>query len=84
MLIGSTNDACLALAEHIAGSGEQFVQRMNALAKRLKMDFAMIFGDQTTFAESLSEERLLLDGTLAGSSRQYSLGDLPCSFYAHR
>jgi D-alanyl-D-alanine carboxypeptidase (penicillin-binding protein 5/6) len=37
MLIGSTNDACLALAEHIAGSGEKFVQRMNALAGRLKM-----------------------------------------------
>lgn len=37
MLIGSTNDACLALAEHIAGSGEKFVQRMNALSERLQM-----------------------------------------------
>lgn len=37
MLIGSANDACLALAEHIAGSGAKFVQRMNTLAVRLKM-----------------------------------------------
>lgn len=37
MLIGSANDACLALAEHVAGSGAKFVQRMNALARRLKM-----------------------------------------------
>lgn len=37
MLIGSANDACLALAEHIAGSSEKFVERMNALAGRLKM-----------------------------------------------
>ena len=29
-------------------------------------DFAMIFGEQTQFAEILSEERLATDGTLDG------------------
>jgi D-alanyl-D-alanine carboxypeptidase (penicillin-binding protein 5/6) len=36
-LIASANDACLALAEHVAGSARGAVQRMNALAKRLGM-----------------------------------------------
>jgi len=37
MLIGSANDACLALAEHIAGNSGKFVERMNTLAGRLEM-----------------------------------------------
>ena len=37
MLVGSANDACLALAEHLAGSGIAFVERMNALAAGLRM-----------------------------------------------
>lgn len=35
--IGSANDACTALAEHIAGSEEGFVKLMNAKAKELGM-----------------------------------------------
>ncbi len=35
MLVGSANDACLALAEHVAGSGERFAARMNKLAAQL-------------------------------------------------
>lgn len=35
MLIGSANDACLALAEHVAGSEAAFVERMNARAAEL-------------------------------------------------
>jgi len=35
MLVGSANDACLALAEHLAGSEAAFVQRMNARAAAL-------------------------------------------------
>jgi D-alanyl-D-alanine carboxypeptidase (penicillin-binding protein 5/6) len=37
IIIQSGNDASVALAEHIAGSEEQFVQLMNAQAKRLGM-----------------------------------------------
>ena len=33
MLVSSANDACLALAEHIAGSEQAFVVQMNARAK---------------------------------------------------
>jgi D-alanyl-D-alanine carboxypeptidase (penicillin-binding protein 5/6) len=35
MLLGSANDACLALAEHAAGSAEAFVARMNRRAAEL-------------------------------------------------
>jgi D-alanyl-D-alanine carboxypeptidase (penicillin-binding protein 5/6) len=34
-LVGSANDACLALAEHAAGSAEAFVERMNRRAAEL-------------------------------------------------
>jgi serine-type D-Ala-D-Ala carboxypeptidase (penicillin-binding protein 5/6) len=37
MLLGSANDACLALAVHVAGDVERFVARMNALAAALGM-----------------------------------------------
>lgn len=35
MLIGSANDACHALAAHVAGNQEQFVRRMNRRAREL-------------------------------------------------
>ena len=34
----SANDCCVAMAEHIAGSQELFVERMNARAKELGMN----------------------------------------------
>ena len=37
MLLGSANDACLALAAHVAGDAGRFVSRMNALAGALGM-----------------------------------------------
>lgn len=36
-LLPSANDACLALAEHVAGSGAQFAARMNLRARSLGM-----------------------------------------------
>lgn len=36
--IASANDACVAMAEHIAGSEEQFVEKMNQKAKDLGMN----------------------------------------------
>jgi len=38
VIIQSGNDACIALAEHIAGTEGAFVELMNAQAKRLGMD----------------------------------------------
>ena len=38
VIVVSANDACVALAERIAGSEEVFVQRMNERAKALGMD----------------------------------------------
>lgn len=37
MLLRSANDACLALAEHVAGNEREFVRRMNARAAALKL-----------------------------------------------
>lgn len=36
--IASANDSCVAMAEHIAGSEDLFVDRMNARAKELEMN----------------------------------------------
>ncbi|WP_332849597.1 D-alanyl-D-alanine carboxypeptidase family protein, partial [Clostridioides difficile] len=36
--VASANDACVAMAEHLAGSVEGFVDRMNAKAKELNMN----------------------------------------------
>ena len=38
VLVSSANDACIALAEHSAGSEEQFVKRMNKRAEELGMN----------------------------------------------
>ncbi|MCL2586977.1 MAG: D-alanyl-D-alanine carboxypeptidase [Firmicutes bacterium] len=37
IIVASANDSCVALAERIAGSESEFVNRMNALAQRLGM-----------------------------------------------
>lgn len=37
MLVGSANDACHALADHVAGSHENFVRRMNHRAQQLSL-----------------------------------------------
>ncbi len=37
MAVASGNDACVAIAEHLAGSESAFVRRMNDKARRLKM-----------------------------------------------
>lgn len=37
IIIASANDSCVALAEHVAGSEDVFVSRMNKLAKNLEL-----------------------------------------------
>ena len=38
IVVSSANDACVAMAEYIAGSEEEFVKRMNQKAKELGLD----------------------------------------------
>ena len=38
VIVASANDSCVALAEHISGSVEGFVAKMNERAEQLKMD----------------------------------------------
>lgn len=55
--------SCVVVAKNAGAS-----KRAALIAKRLKLDFAMIFGEQTKFAECLSEEFLVEgDGSLEGA-----------------
>ncbi|MFC7682223.1 D-alanyl-D-alanine carboxypeptidase family protein [Paenibacillus sp. GCM10028914] len=56
MAVGSANDATVALAEHIAGSEEEFVKIMNENAKRMGMKTAH-FINSTGLPRSLMPEK---------------------------
>ncbi len=43
MMLASSNECCLALAEHVAGNEEAFVARMNQRAKELGLQSARFF-----------------------------------------
>ena len=43
MMVASSNESALALAEYIAGSQEEFVKMMNAMAFKLGMDSAVFY-----------------------------------------
>lgn len=43
MLLSSSNECALAIAEHVAGSEEAFVERMNAKAAELGLEDAMFY-----------------------------------------
>ena len=43
MLIASSNEAALAIAEHVWGSEESFVEKMNERAKELKLSSALFY-----------------------------------------
>ena len=60
VVISSANDAAVALAEHVAGSEEAFVQKMNARAKELGMKntrFENTNGLDDTVTEHLTSAR---------------------------
>lgn len=59
-------ESCVVVAKNAGAS-----KRAALIAKRLKLDFAMIFGEQTKFAEMLSEETLFGDdGSLAAAQSE--------------
>ena len=43
MLLPSSNECALAIAEHVAGSEEAFVERMNRKAKELELEHAVFY-----------------------------------------
>ncbi|MED5015740.1 D-alanyl-D-alanine carboxypeptidase [Paenibacillus chibensis] len=47
MVIHSANDAAIALAEHIAGSEQAFVEQMNAMARNIGLSSHTLFANAT-------------------------------------
>ncbi len=69
LLVRSANDACLALAEHFAGSVGQFVERMNARAAALGMSrsrFGHPCGLDAPGQQSTARDLLALAGVALG------------------
>ena len=67
IIIQSGNDACVAMAEHIAGSEDAFVDLMNAWASSLKMTnthFANVHGLDDPNLYSTPHDMALLDQAL--------------------
>ncbi|MCR8844315.1 D-alanyl-D-alanine carboxypeptidase [Paenibacillus sp. SC116] len=56
MVVSSANNAAVALAEHIAGSEEQFTQLMNEKAKQLQLSPHTYFVNATGLANENNEE----------------------------
>lgn len=72
MLVSSANDACLALAEHMAGSERAFVAKMNLAARALKLKethFANACGlDAPGHLSSVRDLRLLAEMALTDNT----------------
>lgn len=86
MLVGSANDACLALAEHLAGDAAAFADRMNSLAARLGMTATHFVdpcgfdrtGQHTTASDLLKLARRALEEPLIlGLAERTSIRVLP-------
>lgn len=68
VVIASANDAALALAEHVAGSEEAFVERMNARAAELGMKTARF--ENTNGLDDTAENHVLSARDIAIMSRE--------------
>lgn len=70
MLLGSANDACHALADHVAGSEERFVARMNARAREMGLSgtrFANACGHDAPGMRSTARDLARLAETAMGN-----------------
>ena len=70
MLIGSANDACHALADHVAGSEKRFVDRMNARAREMGLSgtrFANACGHDARGMHSTARDLARLAETAMGN-----------------
>ncbi|MGZ8463542.1 MAG: D-alanyl-D-alanine carboxypeptidase family protein [Candidatus Deferrimicrobiaceae bacterium] len=80
-LLGSANDACHALADHVAGSEKRFVDRMNVRARELGLSntrFANACGHDAPGMRSTARDLARLAETAMGNpvfTRMAGLGD---------
>ncbi|OLQ75029.1 D-alanyl-D-alanine carboxypeptidase [Photobacterium proteolyticum] len=77
IIIQSGNDACVAMAEHVAGSEESFVDLMNAWAKTLGMDntnFANVHGlDNPRLLTTPYDMALLAQGLIRDVPEEFAI-----------
>jgi D-alanyl-D-alanine carboxypeptidase (penicillin-binding protein 5/6) len=72
MLVTSANDAAFAIAEHLAGSVEAFVEEMNRTAASLRLD-----GTTFTSPDGFDDTGTSTAGDVARLWRELVRGDLP-------
>ncbi|TVX91662.1 D-alanyl-D-alanine carboxypeptidase family protein [Paenibacillus agilis] len=70
MVVSSANNAAVALAEHIAGSEDQFTQLMNEMAKQLELSPQTYFVNATGLADENNEESRMTALDVAKISQQ--------------
>ncbi|MGF1683681.1 serine hydrolase [Photobacterium minamisatsumaniensis] len=77
IVIQSGNDACVAMAEHVAGSEDSFVDLMNAWAKTLGMDsthFANVHGlDNPDLYSTPYDMALLAQGLIRDVPEEFAI-----------
>lgn len=77
IIIQSGNDACVAMAEHVAGSTDSFVDLMNGWAKSLKMDsthFANVHGlDNPNLYTTPYDMALLAQGLIRDVPEEFAI-----------
>ncbi len=86
VVVASANDSCVALAEHICGSVESFVARMNARAKELGMtDTSFKNCTGLPAAESFSSARdvAIMFGELIGHKQYFDYSKVWLEDYRH-
>ena len=86
VIVASANDSCVALAEHISGSVEAFVARMNARAKELGMtDTAFKNCTGLPAAESFSSAKdvSIMFGELIKHSEYFEFAKVWLEDYQH-
>jgi D-alanyl-D-alanine carboxypeptidase (penicillin-binding protein 5/6) len=77
MLVTSANDAALAIAEHLAGSVERFVEEMNRTAGMLGLD-----GTEFTSPDGFDDAGTSTARDVATLWRELVAGDLPANVVA--
>ena len=86
VIVVSANDACVALAERIAGSEESFVARMNEKAKTLGMDhtvFVNATGLPKEGGHSTARDVAIMLRELTGHEHYYDYSKIWLEDYVH-
>lgn len=86
IIVASANDSCVALAEHIDGSVENFVNRMNERAKQLEMNntrFANCTGLPAAESFSCAKDVAKMFAMLLKHDKYYEYASIWLEDYAH-